>query len=174
MDASTPDLYRRKIATLTAFALTGCSTAPRPSVPLTLTIDVTTSPKINPDNRGRPSPIVLRLYELKTAATFDSADFFSLNDKDSVTLGTDMLRREELVVQPGQTRSIELKVSNEGKLIAVVAAFRDLEKAVWRSKLALPPPVESGRFFGARSISRRLTVVVDERTVSIQQSTSSQ
>jgi type VI secretion system protein VasD len=174
MNAPPPDLYRRKIASSAVLLLAGCSAAPRPSVPLTLTIDFAASPKINPDNRGRPSPIVLRLYELRSAAAFDSADFFSLNDKDISTLGGDLIRREELVVQPGQTRSIELKVSNEGKLIAVVAAFRDLEKAVWRSKSSLPEPVESGRFFGARSISRRLTVVVDERTISFQQSPSSQ
>jgi type VI secretion system protein VasD len=173
MDTNVPDFCRRRVTSLGVLLLAGCSTAPRPSVPLSLAIDIAASAKTNPDSRGRPSPVVLRFYELKSAAAFESADFFSLNDKDLTTLGGDLLYREEVVVQPGQSRLIELKVSNEGKLIAVVAAFRDIEKAVWRSKFYLPAPVESGRFFGARSILRRLIVIVDERTVSIQQSPNS-
>jgi len=43
------------------------------------------APTTNTDPRGRPSPIVVRVYELKSISAFNNADFFSRFDKDSET-----------------------------------------------------------------------------------------
>ena len=82
----------------------------------------------NPDPRGRPSPIVMRLYELKSAATFNSADFFALFDKESETLGGDLVGREEYDLRPNETRPYRGQLQADTKVIGVVAAFRNLEK----------------------------------------------
>jgi type VI secretion system protein VasD len=145
----------------------GCASTPRPIVPIEATVAIKASDKINPDSRGRPSPVVIRLYELKSSSSFDSADFFSLNDKDQSTLGSDFVHREEFILQPGQAQEFKRKVAGDSKTIAVVAAFRDLERSVWRAKVAIVPPVEAGRFFGPKLITQRLTVTVDDRTISI-------
>ena len=39
------------------------------------------APDVNPDMNRKPSPIVLKVFQLRAASSFDSADFFSLQDK---------------------------------------------------------------------------------------------
>ena len=96
------------------------------------------APTTNPDPRGRPSPIVVRVYELKSVSAFNNADFFSLFDKDSETLGGDLVGREEYDMRPDETRPYRRQLQPETKFVGVVAAFRDLEKSQWRQAVAVP------------------------------------
>jgi type VI secretion system protein VasD len=96
----------------------------------------------NPDVRGRPSPVVVRIYELRTLGAFNSADFFSLFEKEAETLGGDLVGREEYDLQPGETRPYRRQLQPDTKFIGVAAAFRDLEKARWRQ--AAPVPAKRG------------------------------
>ena len=41
---------------------------------------------VNPDATGRPSPIVVRVYQLRADAAFAAADFFALFDEEQQTL----------------------------------------------------------------------------------------
>ena len=66
---------------------------------------------VNPDDSGRASPVVIRIYELKKADTFQNTDFFSLYDKESATLGQDMNGREEVELQPEEYQDGEAKVA---------------------------------------------------------------
>ncbi|MCM5680901.1 type VI secretion system lipoprotein TssJ [Schlegelella sp. S2-27] len=119
-----------------AAVLWGCASGPKPtSVDIQLTGDAT----VNPDSRNRPSPVMVRIYELKTPATFESADFFSLFDKDRETLAADMNTRDEFVLQPGQTLSLKREAKPDTRFIAVLAAYRDLERSRWRAVTALSP-----------------------------------
>lgn len=119
-----------------AALLWGCASGPKPtSVDIQLTGDAT----VNPDSRNRPSPVMVRIYELKTPATFESADFFSLFDKDRETLAADMNTRDEFVLQPGQTLSLKREAKPDTRFIAVLAAYRDLERSRWRAVTALSP-----------------------------------
>ena len=92
------------IAALTSLVLplvlVSCATPPPPKptiIQVSLTVDVNT----NPDARGRASPVVARLLELKSLATFQSADFFSLFDREREALGGDLVAKQELALQPG-------------------------------------------------------------------------
>jgi len=96
------------------------------------------APTANPNLRGRPSPIVVRVYELKSLAAFNNADFFSLFDKDAETLGGDLVGREEYDLQPDETRPYRRQLQPDTKFVGVVAAFRDLEKSQWRQAAAVP------------------------------------
>ena len=110
--------------------------APSPK-PSTLSINVVTSDNINPDARNRPSPVVVRVYELKSAAQFDSTDFVSLYEKDQALLGADIVVRDEFVLRPGETKAINKLLAADTKFIGVLAAFRELERARWRGLVAL-------------------------------------
>jgi type VI secretion system protein VasD len=92
----------------------------------------------NPDLNGRPSPVVVRIYELRGVGAFNSADFFSLFDKEAETLGADLVGREEYELQPGETRPYKRQLQPDTKFIGVAAAFRDLENARWRQSAAVP------------------------------------
>jgi type VI secretion system protein VasD len=97
---------------------------------LSLTVEATAG--VNPDASLRPSPIRVRIYELKDAATFAQADYFSLDTTDKVILATDMLARDEFILRPGEKRRIERKSNAQTMAIGVLAGYRDLPNATWR------------------------------------------
>jgi type VI secretion system VasD/TssJ family lipoprotein len=53
-----------------------------------INLKLTASDQLNPDLNGRPSPIVVRLFELKHPVTFENADFFSLYERAKESLAT--------------------------------------------------------------------------------------
>lgn len=136
-----------------ALLLSGCGSAPKPVVtPVSLTL--VAGPDVNPDVRGRASPVSVRVYALKTPGSFESADFFSLFDKEQATLGAELVQREEALLRPGDTRSLQLTLSADVKALAFMAAYRDLDRARWREVRPVTPgqPVNLRVMFGARQI----------------------
>lgn len=119
-----------------AAALWGCAGSPKPT---RLDIRMSGDAQVNPDARYRPSPVMVRLYELKTPAAFESADFFSLFDKDRETLAADLNARDEFVLQPGQSLTLKREARPDTRYLAVLAAYRDLERSRWRAVTALHP-----------------------------------
>lgn len=121
------------------------------SKPVELELLLQVSAKVNPDSRQRPSPILVRFYELKEAAAFNRADFVSLFQRDEALLGGDLLAREEHVLQPSERRPLKRALNAQTRFLAVFAAYRDLERAYWRAVL----PVQDKRPW-------QVTVLVDE------------
>ncbi len=107
----------------------------------TLAATVTANANANPDSRKRPSPVVVRVYELKSAAVFEASDFVTLFEKDQAVLGAEMVAREEFVLRPGENRALNKKLTPEVKFIGIVAGFRDLERARWQALV----PVAAGK-----------------------------
>ncbi|MES9901533.1 MAG: type VI secretion system lipoprotein TssJ [Sedimenticola sp.] len=114
------------------------------------------SEDVNPGFEGRPSPIVVRIYQLKSVDLFEKVDFFSIYDDEKTALSDPQLVREELDLQPGETIPYIRSWGADANYIGVVVAFRDLDNAKWRSYIALP---EIGAF--------PFIINVDSRTVSI-------
>ena len=125
---------RRRAALLLGLALLAASCASPPPKPVVtpVSINLVASSDANPDARGRASPLTVRVYVLKAPGPFEGADFFSLYDKDQATLGAEMVKREELLLKPGETKKLEFTLEPDAKNIAVLAAYRDLERARWR------------------------------------------
>lgn len=141
-------MFRRSLRYLQVLAgcavvagVTGCAKAPPPPPPppppTVVKLTITANADANPDARGRASPIVLRVYELKSVAVFNQADFFSLWDREKDTLGTDLVARDEVQLRPGESKTIDKAVDADVRLVAAVAAFRDLERAGWRTAVEL-------------------------------------
>ena len=130
-----PALVRLVLA-IGLFALASCGSAP--PKPVKAEAVVSAAADVNPDADGRPSPIVLRVYQLKADAAFANADFFALYDQEQQTLGADLLAREEFVLAPGDSKKVEFGVQPEARFIGVAAAFRDIRNAEWRALAAAP------------------------------------
>lgn len=124
------------LATAVVLATAGCSSAPKPA---TVSGNIEAAAGLNPSVTQRPSPLLLRIYELKSAAAFNQADFMSLYQADQATLGAELITREEVMLQPGEARPFAKKLSVETRFIGVVAAYRNLEQATWRSITAVQP-----------------------------------
>lgn len=133
-------LWRPAMLVLAAMLASGCAVMTAMGIgPTKLDATVETAKNVNPDDTGRASPIVVRLYELKSVDTFANTDFFSLYDKEASTLGQDLVGREELELQPGGTHVIRRKVGDGTQYIGVMAAYRDIDRAHWRATYKLRP-----------------------------------
>ncbi|RZL61414.1 MAG: type VI secretion system lipoprotein TssJ [Variovorax sp.] len=134
-----------------AALMAGCATKPVVT-PVALTLAA--GADVNPDARGRASPLTVRVYALKTPGAFESADFFSLFEKDQATLGAEMVLREEALLRPGERKQLALTLPADAKAIGVMAAFRDLDRARWREVRAVEAgkPLDLTVNFGARQI----------------------
>lgn len=113
--------------------LAGCPKKVASFLPTKLEARVVASASLNPDPSGRASPLVVRMYELKDKDAFERADFFDLFDNESATLGSDLVARDEIQMEPGQQRKIERRLDDATMYLGVVAAYRDLDNADWRS-----------------------------------------
>ncbi len=144
--------------------LGGCSSEPPKEEPKQPTeqqetkiqVNISVSSLVNPDINGRPSPIVVRLYELKNIGKFEEANFYKLFEDHEASLGSDLLASEKFHFKPGDTKTLGHTVAPDTKYIAVTAAFRDFNQAVWRDSIA----IESAK-------TSELSVVLDNLTVSI-------
>jgi type VI secretion system protein VasD len=87
----------------------------------------------NPDASGRPSPVVLRLYELKEEGAFNHAEYFALIDKEQDALGASLIAREEYELRPGETRELELNIPPEARFVAATVGFWDIRNAKWKT-----------------------------------------
>ncbi len=120
-------------------ALAACASPPPPPPPVVseIQLQVLAGSDVNPDARKRASPVTVRIYALKSAAPFEAADFFSLFDKDTATLGGELVQREEFLMRPGDQKALPMKFGPEVKAIGVMVAYRDLERARWREVHAI-------------------------------------
>lgn len=113
------------------FILTGCSTANSKvggvlglDTNLKLTVNATSD--INPDEKNKPSPLYIRLYELKSPQLFEKADFIDIYERDEEVLGADFIAKQELTrFVPGTERTESLVLSKETRYVALYAEFFD-------------------------------------------------
>ena len=118
----------------TAFLLTACvSNKPVQIFHTKIAADIIATDDLNPDVNGRPSPLVVRIYELKNAEAFEQADFFTLYDDEATTLEGHLIIREEIELTPGEQREIRRRLNEETKYLGIVAAYRDIDQSRWRA-----------------------------------------
>ena len=109
------------------------STSPEapPPEPTRVVLEIESSADINPNADGRPSPVVLRIYRLKSAVAFTSSDFFSLFEKDKKVLGDDFLGKKEIVMEPDDHQTIFFEPDEEVTTLGVFVAYRNYEESQW-------------------------------------------
>jgi len=118
--------------------LSGCSALSPFSSVTKLDLQLTASEQLNHDLNGRPSPIVLRLFELRHPVAFENADFFSLYDRARESLPQDLIATQELELRPGEDLALKLRVAPGSRYVGLLAAYRDLPHTRWRHVLSLP------------------------------------
>ncbi|MFT3717387.1 type VI secretion system lipoprotein TssJ [Pseudorhodoferax sp.] len=128
----------RRGVLLAALALAACGGPPKVP-PTTVAGSVAAAAGLNTSVSGRPSPLLLRLYELKADTAFTAADFVSLYQRDQGELGAELVAREDLTLQPGQSLPLRRTLAPETRFIGVFAAYRDIEHARWRVVLPVRP-----------------------------------
>ncbi|RQS18314.1 type VI secretion system lipoprotein TssJ [Burkholderia sp. Bp8998] len=154
------------LACLLAISACASSGEPKPKEPIRLDMRVNALPDVNPDDRGRAAPIVVRIYELKNDGAFDAADFFTLQTQDKTVLADDVAKRDELQLRPGEHRTFVRRPDPDTKAIGVIAAYRDLPNAVWRAVYAMPAAPDRA-WYRLFTPKLKLTIDLEARAVKI-------
>ena len=114
-------------------ALAGCG-GPPPPPPPTL-IDVAFSADAA-SNGG--APLGIRIYQLASPAAFDGAQFFPLFNGDAAVLKDDLVKRDDLILAPGQSKTQALAPADRVKAIGIFASYRNYESLTWRTLTPVP------------------------------------
>jgi type VI secretion system protein VasD len=127
-------------ALLLSSVLAACAgpAPPPPPDPTIAAVTVNAAGYVNPNPDGQSSPVLVRVYFLKSPTAFLEADFFQLLDSDEATLAGDLSAREEFALAPGASRSITREIKDDGRFVGVLAAFREIDGALWRVTTEVP------------------------------------
>ena len=114
----------------------GAPPAAEKAEPITLTL--TAAADVNPDANSRPSPVVIRVYQLKNDTAFNAASFFELFDDEKKVLASDLSdpneKSVEVTLRPGETVPVpNFFMLPYTRFVAVIAAYRDIRNAQWKS-----------------------------------------
>lgn len=101
------------------------------SMSISATIDV------NPDSAGRPSPLVLRIYELSAVGAFQNSSFFPIYEDDAAVLGRDLISQESLTIKPLDLKKHTIALDKDTRFIGVIAAFSSIDNAQWKTVVSI-------------------------------------
>jgi len=95
---------------------------------------------INPDDKKKPSPLFLRLYELKSTKQFQKANFIDLFERDTEVLGADMVGKQTLKrLKPGDDRKDSYVLKPETRFVGLVAEFLQYKDAKFKIIIPISP-----------------------------------
>jgi type VI secretion system protein VasD len=150
--------------------LGGCATSARPELPIPIEIAIAASERLNPTEEGRPSPVVVRIYELSNQTWFQAADFFELIGMREAPKNEEILDMQEFIAVPGEVRVVRRRANLATRAIGVVTGYRDIDTGAWRSVVQMPPPHQAGRLWSWNvSPERRYQIILGERSVDIRE-----
>ena len=112
-------------------ALSAC----QPSGPGSVTISAQGSAGMNPGPDGADRPLTLQVIQLRGAGSFDSADFFALQNPSA--LGADFIKADTITLAPGGPASKTIGLDPGTTVIGVVAGFREPGGKQFRAKSAV-------------------------------------
>jgi len=92
----------------------------------------------NPDANGRPSPVVVHIYQLRADAMFRNVDFFALIDDAPKALAETLITRDDFYLQPGDRRTLDVTVASEAAFVGVAAEYHEFRTAEWRAVVPAP------------------------------------
>ena len=127
------------VAAITALAgLAGCGSPPPPVPPTLVNATISAGPDVNAGPNGAAAPVAVRIYQLVSPAGFAGAQFFPLFNGDAAVLKDDLVKRDDLLLAPGQSTTLALKPEDRAHAIGVFAAYRDYEHVDWRAMADIP------------------------------------
>lgn len=116
-------------------------------------LDLAANAELNPDRKGEPLPVVVRVYQLTDKGAFESATFNQLWKTDEATLGKTLLTRNEVIMNPNSNNKIEIDRNEQAKYVGVVAIFRNPIEQKWRELRELSQDFVTRRFSTSFDVS---------------------
>lgn len=125
--------------TLLSLALLGLFSACAGGPPKREALDmqITATADVNPDLQGRPSPVILHIMELNSTEQFNRLDYMSLTQPSGAALGAELLGKNQVVMQPGETKALPMELNPMTSGIGLIAGYRDIDNATWRKVIPI-------------------------------------
>jgi type VI secretion system protein VasD len=114
-------------------------TPPPPPPPTLVKVELSAATNANPTPEGQGAPVDTRIYQLASRSTFDGAEFFAIYKTDTATLGPDLIKKDQSLLVPGQSKSLSITPADTVNAIGIFAAYRDFQNAKWRASADIPP-----------------------------------
>lgn len=95
-------------------------------------LQINVAEQVNPDELGRSSPVVIRLYELKKNVAIEGLEFFSVYDQTEADFKTAVISMKEFQVNPGQLLQQTVLTDAATSHLMLVAAFKDIDNSQWK------------------------------------------
>jgi type VI secretion system protein VasD len=76
--------------------------------------------------------VVIRIYQLTDPKLFENATFNELWKNDLAVLGSTLLRKDSLTLDPASQQKIRLERYEQTRFIALMAAFNNQPNNSWR------------------------------------------
>lgn len=127
------DLCGWLVAGITAPWISACTVTPASEKTTSLAFTLDADDEINTNESDVPSPVVVRIYELKATSAFEQASFFELLDNDTAKLGPDLVAKREFELKPGEKKIFTRETPSATRHIGVIAGFRQISAAEWRA-----------------------------------------
>lgn len=138
-------LQRALVAAPLLGGLGGCASTAK-SLPTPYSVTVHIDEGVNPDGRGQPAPILVKVFELKSSGNFETADYFALQDRDRETLASELVNADQAIMRSGEQRTWKREAGLDSRAIGIIAGYRKLESARWRLVLPLKEPKQTNLY----------------------------
>ncbi len=136
-------------AFLLAFMVLGCQSSKSTvggylNLDTDLKVEFIAESDTNPDDLDTPSPLFVRMYELKTDKSMMKADFLGIYEQDKKILGADLVATHRLKpLKPGEVRTEQFVLKKETRFVGFYAEFSKFRE----SKFKLIVPVVANNVF---------------------------
>jgi len=95
---------------------------------------------INPDDNNIPSPLYIRMYELKSDKKFKRADFIDLYERDKQVLGDEMIAKQRLKrIIPGEQREKDYVLDPQTHYVGLFAEFQKYKNSTFKVVIPVDP-----------------------------------
>ena len=139
LDSRGKTVLKSLSVTLLSLALLGLFSACAGGPPKREALDmqITATADVNPDLQGRPSPVILHIMELNSTEQFNRLDYMSLTQPSGAALGAELLGKNQVVMQPGETKALPMELNPMTSGIGLIAGYRDIDNAAWRKVIPI-------------------------------------
>ena len=123
------------------------------SKPVEVAMKIHAGERLNASSNGQPLSLVLRVYTLRSPERLKALAYARLSapDGEREALGEDLVAVRELVLIPGKSYEIVLKVPGEAGTIGVTGLFRAPHADRWKLAFDARKSADSGIVIGAHA-----------------------
>ncbi|CRL61208.1 type VI secretion system lipoprotein TssJ [Proteus penneri] len=103
-----------------------------------LHLDFTAREALNTDDNGSSLSVIVRVFQLKSADTFNNSDYLSLFNQNDDVLKSSLLAQKDLRIRPGESISLDMPMEKETEFVAIATMFHTPNEAKNNWRIVIP------------------------------------